>query len=89
MRSLHSTNTHNINRLSIDEANFCRPNWLSQESLTKYIGNLLIPAGKPIFGQSLQDKVFQINQLVFQNLYYKSHPKLGFYGCLYCAVVSS
>jgi phage repressor protein C with HTH and peptisase S24 domain len=88
MRPLHSTNTHNINRLFIYEANFFRPNWLSQESLTKYIGNLLIPEGKPSFRQSLQDKVFQINQLVFQNLYYKSYLKLGFYGCLYYAVVS-
>jgi len=87
MRPLHSTNTHNINRLSIDEAIVCRPNWLNQKRLTKYIGNLLIPVGKPSFWQSLQNKISRINQLVLQNLYYKSHQKLGFYGCLYCAVV--
>jgi len=54
MRPLHSRNTHNINRLSIGKANSRRTNWLIQEGLTQYIGNLLIPEGKPSFGQSLQ-----------------------------------
>ena len=88
MRPLHSNNTHNISRFSIGKAIVCRTNWLIQKRLTKHIGNLLIPAGKPIFGQSLKDKYFRINQLVLQNLYFKSHPKIGSCGCCYYAVVS-
>jgi len=33
-------------------------------------------------------KVSQLKQLSFQNLFCKPHPKLDFYGCCYCVVVS-
>ncbi len=88
MRPLHSKNTHNIKRFCIDKAIDRRTNWLVQEQLTKYMRNLLIPVGKLSFGQSLKDKSFRINKLVLQILYFKSHPKLSFCGCSYCAVVS-
>jgi len=88
MRPPCNIHTHNINKLFMDEANSCRFKQLSQESLTQILGNLLIPEEKPSFVQSLQDKVSRINELVLRNLYYKSHPKLGFYGCVYCKVVS-
>jgi hypothetical protein len=88
MRPPHSNDTHNISRFSIDKAIVRRTNKLIQEQLTQYIGNLLIPKGKSIFGQSLKHKCFRINKLVLQNLYFKSHPKLDFCGCCYCVVVS-
>jgi hypothetical protein len=89
MRPLHSNHTHNINRFSIGEAIVYRTNWLVQERLTPFLGNLLIPVGKLSFGRPLKDKISQISQLVLQNLYFKSHPKLSFCACGYCAVVSS
>jgi len=81
MRPLHSNHTHNINRFSIGEAIVCRTNWLIQKRLTKHIVNLLIPVGKLSFRQPLKHKNFQINQLVYQILYFKSHQKLSF--CVY------
>jgi len=88
MRPLHSNNTHNINRFSIDKAIVCETNLLIQKRLTQYIGNLLIPGALLILWRSLKDKCSRINKLVLRNLYFKSHPKLSFCGCCYCAVAS-
>ena len=84
MNPLHNNHTHNINRFSIGKAIVCSTNWLIQKRLTKHIGNLLIPVGKLSFGQPLKHKNFRINSLVLQISYFKSHPKLSFYGCGYC-----
>ena len=88
MRLLHSNNAHNINRFSVDKAIVCSTNLLIQKRLTQYIGNLLIPVEMLSLELSLKDKYSRINKLVLRNLYFKSHPKLSFCGCCYCAVVS-
>jgi len=88
MRPPYSNLTHNINRFPIGKAIVCRTNWLIQKRLTQYIGNLLIPKGKFSFGQPLKHENSQISQLVFQILSFKPYPKLNFYGCGYCTVVS-
>lgn len=88
MRPLYSNHTHNINRFSIGEAIVCRTSWLVQKRLTKYIGNLLIPEGKLSFGRNLKHKISRISQLVLQNLYFKSHPKLSFCEYGYRVVIS-
>ncbi len=88
MRPLHSNNPHNIIRFCIDKAIVCSTNLLIQKRLTQYIRNLMIPEGKPSFGQSSKDKSSRINKLVLRILYFKSYPKLGFCGGCYCAVVS-
>jgi len=88
MKLPHGNRTHNINRFSIGKAIVCRTSWLIQKRLTPLLGNLLIPVGKLSFGRPLKDKISRISQLVLQNLYFKSHPKLSFCEYGYRVVIS-
>ena len=88
MRPLRNKHLHNFIRFSIGKANFRSINRLIQGSLTKHMGNLIKPIGKPDKGQSSINYNFQTNRLVPQILIFKSCPFFDFCGCAYCAVVS-
>ena len=60
MRPLHNKHIHSFLRFFIGKANFCRTIWIIQKSLTKHMGNLIKPVGKPIVGQSFLRKILEL-----------------------------
>ncbi len=70
--------TDSIMRFSVYEANFCRTNWLIQKSLTKYTGNLIMPAGKTKRGQSLKNKTLELATASPTNFIFQISPSLCF-----------